>query len=138
MTVFLSPVRRTIELLVGAYGTGFGLYVWFGAKSGDNLLAWAGLNYSSGLWVAQLMSLAGLVHIMGVKINGKWRWSPFIRLAGILVHVALLSHLVSSGIEAFSTAGYTYGFIFILFLSVLWYVATDCISAVRRGAWKAS
>ncbi len=35
------------------------------------------------LMFGQLMSLAALIHALGIRINGYWRFSPLLRLAGM-------------------------------------------------------
>jgi hypothetical protein len=41
------------------------------------------------VWAGSIM-LAAFVFLMGVIINGEWRWSPSLRLAGALWHVVTL------------------------------------------------
>lgn len=37
------------------------------------------------------ITLASCVYLLGIWINGNWRWSPFLRLAGALVHAVSLT-----------------------------------------------
>lgn len=102
---YLYPVRKRIEVLAALFSIGFGMHVWALAFNSQPL-AWAGLDNAEALSLGQAMSLAGLVHALGIRINGNWRWSPALRVAGMSVHAASFLFLAWSGIG--QTAGYTY------------------------------
>ena len=92
-------------MLVALYSIGFGVHIWARAFHGQPLL-WAGLDNSDALMFGQAMSLSGLVHALGVRINGHWRWSPALRLVGMAGHAAAFAFLTIHGGD--STASYTY------------------------------
>ena len=43
------------------------------------------------------MTVAALVHAMGININGRWRWSPVLRLTGMICHAVAFFYLASLG-----------------------------------------
>ena len=46
-------------------------------------------SFDAEVWAASIM-LASFAFLMGVIINGEWRWSPALRLAGAVWHVLTL------------------------------------------------
>lgn len=50
-------------------------------------------------WAVGFMGSA-LLLVYGVHINGRWRWSPFLRIAGLLLLTALFSALTLSSLSA--------------------------------------
>ena len=107
-TRYLYPQRKRLEILSAVFAAGFGVNLWLAAQHGAPL-SWAGLHNGHALAFGQAVSLAALVHALGVRINGKWRWSPALRLAGMACHAALFMWLAVQG--AGLSAGYTYGWI---------------------------
>lgn len=138
MSPFLTPLRRMSELVIAAYGAGFGLFVWGHGIAGHSALRWASLDLSEGVMVGQIMATAGMIHALGIWINGRWNWSPFLRLAGLAVHLVVLMVLTELGTSAKSTAGYTYAYILTGFIVVASFVVRDCVAAIdrRRAKWK--
>ena len=103
---YLYPVRKRLEMLSAIFAGGFGVFVW-AMTFHNNPLAWADLTNSGALAFGQVMSLAAFVHALGVRINGHWRWSPVLRLAGMACHTMLFGWLSWQGWG--QTAAYTYG-----------------------------
>ena len=133
---FLTPVRRVIELLMVAYGGGFGLFVWWAYVGGAHALGWANISPDHGFMVGKIMLFAALIHAMGIRINGHWRGSPFLRLAGVVAHMIMITTLAVWGIEVVNTAAFTYGFIVTMFAAVTWFVLEDCAAALgARASW---
>lgn len=68
---------------------------WIAAKASDDPVmlpdtygVWV-TSIDAELWAASIMA-AAFVFLMGILINGEWRWSPALRLAGALWHVLTL------------------------------------------------
>ena len=126
---YLYPQRKRLEVLSAVFAAGFGIHLWLAAQTGSPL-AWAGLHNGHALAFGQAVSLAALVHALGVRINGRWRWSPALRLIGMSCHAVLFLWLACRG--AGQSAGYTYGWI----SALLAYGAySACIDTCR--AWGA-
>lgn len=105
---YLYPFRRRVELCSALYAGGFGVWVWAWVLHGArDPIGWSGLGTAAQLTLAQALVYASFVHALGVKINGNWRWSPALRMAGMLVHVGIFAWL---GFQAAlgSSAGWTY------------------------------
>ena len=51
------------------------------------------------IWALGFMAASGLV-LYGVHINGRWRWSPALRIAGLMVLLAMFAFLVASALFA--------------------------------------
>ena len=50
-------------------------------------------------WAAAFMG-ASLMMVYGVTINGRWRWSPFLRIAGLVLLSVLFAALALSSLSA--------------------------------------
>ena len=51
------------------------------------------------LWAGVLM-FANAAHLFGLYINGRWRWSPVVRVLALLVHLGFSIAFVSSALTA--------------------------------------
>jgi len=129
-----SPIRKGIEASFSIYGLMMGLSMLTSLMDGGNPLAWGGLTREASFTICYLFGIFGLVHFLGVKINGHWRWSPIIRFFGVLGHTAILLYLfgVALGVAGGSTAVPTY-----LFLSMCMSILSiksyqDCLLAIKN------
>lgn len=111
MQRYLYPARKRLEILSAVFAGGFGVHIWAAGFHGEPLL-WAGLHNGQALLFGQAISIAALIHALGVRINGQWRWSPMLRLVGMVVHTLMFAFLAIKGFC--QTAGYTYGWITVL------------------------
>ena len=105
---YLYPQRKRLEIMSAVFAGGFGVHIWAAGFHGEPLI-WAGLHNGHALWFGQAMSLAAFTHALGVRINGQWRCSPVLRLAGMIAHVCMFAFLAWKG--AGTTGAYTYGWI---------------------------
>lgn len=64
-------------------------------------------------WWAQSIMLASTLYIIGIIVNGNWRWSPVLRLIGAAGHVIILSAFVIGAKDA------TFGDFFVLICLVM-------------------
>lgn len=55
--------------------------------------------FQAEAWAAGFMG-ASLLVIYGIHINGRWRWSPFLRILGFSLMAAMFSALVFSSLSA--------------------------------------
>lgn len=108
MQRYLYPARKRLEMISAAFAGGFGIHIWAAAFHGEPLL-WADLYNHEALLFGQAISIAALIHALGVRINGQWRWSPMLRLLGMVAHTLMFAFLAFKGFG--QTAGYTYGWI---------------------------
>ena len=127
---YLYPCRKRIEIVAALYATGFGFYIWAALLAGDvNPILW--VDGATEYHVAEALILSGMLHGIGVFINGKWKYSPLLRLVGMLGHVAVISGFAANG--NWSSATYTYACIsLVLFYGALG-AATDFLHAM---GWK--
>lgn len=105
---YLYPARKRLEILSACFAGGFGVHIWATSLTGEPL-AWAGMHNGEAVVLGQIVGLAALVHAAGVKINGRWKWSPSLRLAGMAVHSLIFGWLALVGVG--QTAGYTYSWV---------------------------
>ena len=126
---YLYPVRKQLEMMSALFSGGYGIHVWLLAFQ-TNPLRWADLSTGQSLLFGQAMSLAAFVHALGIRINGHWRYSPCLRIFGMMVHATAFLFLSWQGIG--STAGYVYGWGFALALAGAWSAARD----VWGASWK--
>ena len=136
---YLMPARRIFELAAAIYGTGYGVWIWMViVLTGWGPLWWTGTENEVQMVLASLFMGAGLVHALGVWVNGSWRWSPVLRLTGLLCHMILMIWLASNTLNPLSTAVYNYLFIgFLLFVGAMSAVS-DVRTAIIYGgrSWK--
>lgn len=128
---YLFPQRRRFEILSAMFAAGFGLHIW-ALSYRSNPLVWAGLSVDEALTFGCVMATFGMIHSIGVHINGRWRWSPVLRLIGLLGHTFAFAFLASRG--AGQTAVYTYTWGFVLMLYGAWSAAVDVRAALIGGA----
>lgn len=64
-------------------------------------------------WWAETIMAASTVYIVGILINGHWRWSPVLRVAGSGLHVVVMAAFVQGAFGA------TYGDFFVLICLVM-------------------
>jgi len=134
---YMTPPRRAIEMLLAIYATGFGLHVWWHSLLSENTLEWTGMYLPEALRFGQFLSISGLIHMAGVRINGSWRWSPVLRLIGMLGHLGGIGSLWVIGEITAKSAGYTYGFLTGCLVMVVWMIVLDVVRAAKNGgaAW---
>lgn len=113
MQRYLYPQRKRLEILSAMFAGGYGVHIWAAGFHGEPLL-WAGLHNGQALIFGQIMSMAAFVHALGVRINGHWRWSPSLRLAGMSAHTLMFAFLAVRGVG--TTGAYTYTWIIGLLL----------------------
>lgn len=123
---YLYPARKRLEILSACFAGGFGVHIWAASTAGEPLL-WAGMHNEAATDFGQAMSVAALIHALGVRINGSWRWSPALRLTGMVVHTVLFAVLAWQGVG--QTAGYTYSWITI----ALFYGALSALKDTKRA-----
>jgi len=123
-----------METLAAVYGYGYGLWVWFFATYNpeNTPLGWTGLDISGQVFLGQLFCVAGVLHGLGVHINGRKWWSPFLRLAGMFFHAGLFSWLLLHSTNPESTAVYNYGFLGVLLVMAGLNILGDCADALKR------
>jgi len=73
-------------------------------------------NIQSSIWSLGFMSSAGMV-IYGISINGRWRWSPILRIAGYIMLLMMFSFLAVSSLFS------QYGAVVLIF-SVMYFIPT--------------
>ena len=108
MQRYLYPQRKRLEILSAMFAGGYGVHIWAAGFHGEPLL-WAGLHNGQALIFGQIMSMAAFVHALGVRINGEWRWSPSLRLAGMSAHTLMFAFLAVRDVG--TTGAYTYTWI---------------------------
>lgn len=64
-------------------------------------------------WWALLIMGASTIYIVGIFINGQWRWSPVFRVIGSAAHVTIMAAFVRGAFGA------TYGDFFVLICLVM-------------------
>lgn len=103
---YLYPHRKRLEILSAIFATGFAVHL-LSLAPGHAPLAWAGVENGHATQFAGAVAVAALVHALGVHINGRWRWSPALRLVGMAAHACLFAWLAARGVG--QSASYTYG-----------------------------
>ena len=73
-------------------------------------------------WWAQAVMAASTIYLVGIFINGHWRWSPVLRVLGCVLHVIVMSAFVRGASDAI------YGDFFVMICAVIggahmWFLA---------------
>lgn len=85
-------------------------------------------------WSGSIM-LASVVYLYGIKINGRWRWSPALRLLGAAWHTMTLFAFAASAVTAqygdfFTLSCVVFGCVHLWFV---WLNTCDLVLAVGYG-----
>lgn len=94
--------QQVVQLMM----LGIAIMFWIAAKLRDTPVMRADTygvwvtSFDAEVWAASIM-VASFVFLMGIIINGEWRWSPALRLAGAVWHVLTLTAFC---VGAFGTA----------------------------------
>jgi hypothetical protein len=125
---YLYPRQRQIEVGAAIYALGMGVYVGlFSTIWGMSPLSWMHVD---PIILAELLVTASMVWAVGIRINGAWWGSPFLRLAGMLSHLGVALWAIFAG--AGSSASYTYGWVAALLFIGARNAAKDCAAAWGR------
>ena len=122
---YLYPRQRQIEVAAAIYAGGMGVYIGlFSTVFGQSPVTWLGTN---SLWIAEILVTAAMIWALGIRINGAWWGSPFLRLIGMLMHSGVAIWAVIAG--AGTSASYTYGWIVALLIVGARNAAKDSVTA---------
>lgn len=135
---YLYPFRRRVEIMAALYAGGFGVWVWALSLTEETRpIQWLGLSHDGQLMLAQALTIAALIHALGIRINGHWQWSPALRLIGMGIHACIFAWIASKG--AWSSAAYTYSWISAAMVYGAFSSARDLgFSLGWDGRWKAN
>ena len=133
---YLYPRQRQIEVISAIYVGGLGVYVGMAdAIGGKPPLGWLGLSHNGQLALAEVMVTIAVIWSLGIRINGNWAGSPFLRLGAMLANTAIALFAVWQGHA--SSASYTYGWVSGFLAVGAFNAAQDCYYAWReRVDWK--
>ena len=99
------PPRKLAELFAAIYALGLGTWGLLAWSDGQALFWWSDYGRRFSLHVSLFLMVSALVHGAGVKINGRWRWSPALRLVGMTGHLSVVTALaVNSALSPVWTA----------------------------------
>jgi hypothetical protein len=130
------PPRKLAEIMSALYGLAMGIYSYVAHINGQSAFAWVPVE-NAGIALAWAFIGSSLVHGVGVKINGSWRWSPAIRFVGMAAHTAVIAVLFFSAMSRWTSAAPNYAFILFLFLVALAGTIRDLSRAAqgKEQAW---
>jgi len=131
---YLKPAWRAIEIFAALYGLSFGLYIcyiiWTTAFAP---LAWTGTTEATQATIGLMLILGGFSHGVGIRVNGKWPYSPVLRAIGLGVHVAVLGWLATHTSSHYSSSTFTYAFLGAWFTAAEWSAIYDAVQSITRG-----
>lgn len=126
---YLYPFRKRVEILAALYAGGFGMFILICQVLGfPSPIYW--LDAVDQASLAHFMILASLIHSTGVSVNGRWRYSPALRILGLSMHTSVIGVFVVEG--NFSSATYTYAWIC---LALLYGVLSALRDLYRSLGW---
>lgn len=114
---------------------GYGAYVEVYAIVGANTLYWSGFDLDRASTFGWLCLIAAVIHAFGIWLNGAWRWSPLVRVVGLLFAAGLFMCLSWLGSSAVNTAGFMYMCVGVGFLAALQTAVRDSLVAIWGPPW---
>lgn len=97
-TSYLTRTRRFTEILAALYGVYFGASVTVLLDTGwGSPLYWVWSDPVTQKAAGLTFVLAGVVHAIGVRVNGRWRWSPLFRVVGLSILTMLMFKIFLAG-----------------------------------------
>lgn len=127
---YLYPRQRQIEVASALYAGGLGLFTGLSDAIGGNPpLGWLGLNRDGQMTLAALLVAVSAVWALGIRINGRWMGSPFLRLAAMMINTSIAGFAVWQGHG--SSASYTYGWIAFFLLVGTVNAGRDCHRSLK-------
>jgi hypothetical protein len=131
---FLYPRQRQIEVLSALYAGGFGVYCEAMTTAGrPSPIYWVSDDPVTQHVFALALLFAALVHAFGIRINGAWTGSPFLRVIGMAVHAAVFCAFFTAAPG--SSAAYSYAWVMACMAAGTINAARDCASAVGWRTW---
>lgn len=133
------PPRKLAELfgaLFALYLGAWGLLAW---TDGHAIFWWSEGGRRFSLHVSLFLTVSALVHGLGVKINGNWRWSPALRMVGMSGHLSVMLWLAIDSALAPTWTAATPGYSAWSVLFFVGWLATlrDLVRAIegKRQEW---
>ena len=93
-----AQMEFAIQIFASAWMFWLGLLV-FPEALGAHVYGEMAQSIQAEAWASGFMG-ASLLLIYGVHINGRWRWSPFLRIAGLILLALLFAALALSSFSA--------------------------------------
>lgn len=90
MISHLTRFGRIAEMLMAAFGVYIGLALVLTSEGGLDPLGWIDIRNGVQEAIGMAFIIAGIIHATGVRINGRWAWSPLLRVIGMTVHASLV------------------------------------------------
>lgn len=91
------------QLMVSVLIAWGAVYFTFAALTSDNIIMAPSIygewvtGFQAEYWSIPIL-ISALVHILGVKINGMWRWSGLLRVVGCVINAAVLLSFVGGAL----------------------------------------
>jgi len=135
MQTHLTQTRHLLEMLAASFG------VWFAAGNlllllaGGSPLYWVGWSPEAQADAMLAILAAAVLHVVGINVNGAWRWSPLLRLIGIATHALAVTYLCAAILRQPTGAyGLPSGFVTYSFVSLLlWSLAVGAYRDLLRS-----
>lgn len=119
-----------MALIASAFG--FWVAFWH-MLGGYHPIGWTGLDDAAHLIVAYGFMLGGIIHGVGVKLNGGHRFSPMWRAIGMTIICADFLFLAAHSPDFRSSATFMYTLAGWLFFQALRSALSDCFRALKGG-----
>lgn len=131
---FLYPRQRQVEVLSALYAGGFGIYCGAVTTAGrPSPIYWVSDSPVTQGALAGILLFAALIHAAGIRINGAWMGSPFLRLIGMAMHTGVFAIFFAAAPG--SSATYSYAWVMAFAAAGTINAARDCATAMGWRRW---
>ncbi len=79
---------------MASFGVYIGVMLVLTSEAGLDPLGWIDARDGAEEIIGMAFVVAGVIHATGVRINGRWAWSPLLRVIGMTVHALLVTFIL--------------------------------------------
>ena len=102
----LTAQRRAFEVAAALFALWLGIGTWGDYAQGAAPFAWTGKAIEAQLCAAQILTFAGIIHAVGMGLDGRWPISEILRISGLAMMTGVFFWLCYHGAGASAARTY--------------------------------
>lgn len=102
----MTAHRRAFEVLAALFALWLGLGTWGDYGDGLAPFAWTGTSIDAQVMAARLLTIGGMIHAIGMWIDGRYPLSEILRIIGIALMAGIFMWLCTHGSGASAARTY--------------------------------